>query len=262
MTQQPASSASTSRQLADIIPEGPSVAETGTVLAGGKGERVQQMFDRIAGRYDLLNHWISMGFHRAWKRRACDNLRLNPGDRVLDVCTGTGDLIELLLDRVGPSGEVTGLDFSSQMLAIARERLAHAPNVRFDQGDAMALPYADHTFDGAIISFGLRNVTDIPVALSEMHRVIKPGGWMVNLDTAPSPPLPGFQFYFSHVVPWLGGLLARDAQAYRYLSESTRHFLSPDELKQAFIQAGCQTVSSQTLMWGAVSLQAGQKAAR
>src|SRR5262249_1306245 len=153
-------------------------------------------------------------------------------------------------------GQVEGLDFSENMLAVARGRFAQEPRVTLTQGDALNLPYADNSFDGAIISFGLRNVTDIPKALSEMHRVIKPGGWMVNLDTSPTPLLPGMRFYFSRVMPLIGGMLARDEQAYRYLSESTRHFLTPAQLKNAFEKAGCVEVDSRTLMLGSVSLQA------
>lgn len=216
------------------------------------------MFDRIAGTYDRLNDWISLGFHKSWKRLACQKLRLQPGGRVLDVCTGTGDLISYLLPHI-EGGRVDGLDFSEKMLALARERFKEFPQVQLTQGDALALPFDDNTFDGAIISFGLRNVVDIPKALAEMHRVIRPGGWMVNLDTSPQPLLPGMKLYFSKIMPLIGGLLAQDQQAYQYLSTSTDSFLTPAQLKTAFEAIGCQNVSSQTLMLGSVSLQAGQK---
>lgn len=245
------------RSLSSVLPN-PQLAET------GKSAQVQDMFNRIAGTYDSLNACISMGFHKSWKKQACRQLQLPSGGRALDVCTGTGDLIDYLLPLVGPQGQVEGLDFSEKMLDVARERFARQANVNTNinlvQGDALALPYPDHTFDGAIISFGLRNVTNIPQALAEMHRVIKPGGWMVNLDTCPTPKLPGMNFYFSKIMPIIGGLLAKDQQAYQYLSESTRHFLTPAQLKSAFEQAGCVNVISQTLMLGSVSLQAGQKA--
>lgn len=241
-----------SAALGEILPD---PGQTGA----GKAVQVEAMFDRIAGTYDRLNRWISMGFHTRWKRRACGLLGLQPGSRVLDVCTGTGDLAGILLERVGEAGFVEGLDFSENMLAIARERFADHPNVRFTRGDALALPYPDHAFDAAIISFGLRNVTDIPRALAEMYRVIRPGGRMVNLDTCPTPRLPGMRFYFSRVVPKIGGLLAGDLAAYHYLSESTRCFLTPDSLRNAFEAAGCVGVTSETLMLGAVSLQIGQK---
>lgn len=238
--------------LSSILPD-PQKAAT------GKAQQVEQMFDRIAGSYDRLNNWISMGFHKQWKRLACQKLKLKPGHQALDVCTGTGDLIAYLLPLVGEQGQVCGLDFSAQMLSFARQRYQDQPHVSLTQGDALALPYEDNRFDGAIISFGLRNVTDIPKALQEMHRVIKPGGWMVNLDTAPKPLLPGMQFYFSKIVPLLGSLLAQDSQAYQYLSNSTQHFLTPQELKALFNEVGCVNVESQTLMLGSVSLQAGQK---
>lgn len=227
--------------------------------APSKALQVEQMFDRIAGKYDLLNNWISMGFHKQWKRLACKKLHLTPGNTALDVCTGTGDLIDYLLPLVGPQGSVCGLDFSENMLAIARQRHRSTPNISLVQGDALQLPYPDNSFDAAIISFGLRNVTHIPQALREMNRVLKPGGWMVNLDTAPNPFLPGMRFYFTKIMPLIGGVLARDGQAYQYLSNSTQSFLTPKELKTAFEQAGCANVTSETLMLGSVSLQAGQK---
>ena len=225
-----------------------------------KSAQVQQMFDRIAGTYDRLNDWISLGWHHRWKRVACEKLQLSPGSRVLDVCTGTGDLIAHLLPLVGEQGQVDGLDYSPHMLAIARKRFGHYANVTLIRGDALALPYADNTFDGAMISFGLRNVADIPRALAEMHRVIKPGGRMVNLDTAPQPGISGIGWYFSLIVPMMGGFFSGDRKAYRYLSESTRCFLTPKELVSAFKATGCQQVQSQALMLGAVSLQAGRKA--
>jgi demethylmenaquinone methyltransferase/2-methoxy-6-polyprenyl-1,4-benzoquinol methylase len=241
-----------SSSLSSVLPD-PQHLET------GKAAQVQEMFNRIAGTYDNLNTCISLGFHKRWKKHACRKLHLPLGGSVLDVCTGTGDLIEDLLPCVGSQGSVEGLDFSENMLAVAQERFSGQPNVRLTQGDALALPYDNDTFDGVIISFGLRNVTDIPRALAEMFRVLKPGGWMVNLDTAPTPTLPGMNFYFSKIMPLIGGLLAKDAQAYQYLSTSTRHFLTPSQLKAAFEETGCQQVSSQTLMLGSVSLQAGQK---
>jgi demethylmenaquinone methyltransferase/2-methoxy-6-polyprenyl-1,4-benzoquinol methylase len=240
------------RSLSSVLPN-PQQVET------GKAAQVQDMFNRIAGTYDSLNTCISMGFHKQWKKLACQKLQLPAGGRALDVCTGTGDLIDYLLPLVGPNGQVEGLDFSEKMLAVARERFAGQANVKLVQGDALALPYPDNHFDGAIISFGLRNVTSIPQALAEMNRVIRPGGWMVNLDTCPTPKLPGMNFYFSKIMPIIGGMLAKDPQAYQYLSESTRHFLTPAQLKAAFEQAGCVQVTSQTLMLGSVSLQFGQK---
>ena len=231
------------------------VADDGTA----KPQQVQAMFDRIARSYDLLNDCISFGMHRVWKRQACALLQLKPGDAVLDVCSGTGDLIGYLLPHVKQNGQVTALDFSDQMLEMARSRFEDYDNVLFRQGDATQLPYAENAFDGVIVSFGLRNVVDIPRAISEMARVVKPGGWVVNLDTCPEPALPGYWFYFSCVMPVIGRILSMDPTAYRYLAESTRHFLTPAQLKTEFEKAGLVNVSSRTMMMGSVSLQAGRK---
>jgi demethylmenaquinone methyltransferase/2-methoxy-6-polyprenyl-1,4-benzoquinol methylase len=227
--------------------------------AASRAQQVQQMFNRIAPRYDLLNDCISFGMHRLWKGHACAKLNLPPGGQVLDVCCGTGDLTRYLLKHVGDTGHVTGLDFSEQMLAVARQRFAALANVRFLQGDAMAIPLEENRFDGAIVSFGLRNVTDITQTLAEMTRVVKPGGWVVNLDTAPNPKMPGYWFYFSQVMPRLGRLVSQDRGAYRYLSESTRQFLEPAELAERFRQVGLTRITCETLSMGSVSIQAGQK---
>lgn len=225
-------------------------------------QAIESMFDRIAGTYDMLNDCISFGMHRGWKKKACERLQLNPGNHVLDVCTGTGDLIQYLLKIVGPSGRVTGLDFSMEMLYRAEERYREHPGekqITLQQGDALALPYADNTFDGAVISFGLRNVVDIPKAIAEMTRVIKPGGWVVNLDTCPVPKLPGFKLYFNNIMPLIGRAFSLDPEAYAYLSKSTEGFLRPDQLKTVFESVSLQHVRVEQLAFGAASLQAGQK---
>lgn len=223
-------------------------------------DQIRQMFDRIAPTYDRLNDTISLGLHRGWKKKACAALTLPKGGSVLDVCTGTGDLVTLLADCVGPAGFVTGVDFSPAMLTVAQQRFAaHPGNIAFQQADAMALPFADNTFDGAIVSFGLRNVAEIETALAEMVRVVKPGGRVVNLDTCPTPALPGFGFYFTHIMPRIGALISRDPTAYQYLSTSSKNFLSPDALARCFKSVGLQSVTSRTLGFGSVSLQVGVK---
>jgi demethylmenaquinone methyltransferase / 2-methoxy-6-polyprenyl-1,4-benzoquinol methylase len=226
-----------------------------------KASYVQRMFNRIAPTYDLLNDCISMGMHRRWKQQACRLLQLKPGSSVLDVCTGTGDLVGLLARQVGSQGKVVGLDFSDEMLSIACKRFAQISQANFQPGDAMALPFTENQFEGAIISFGLRNVIDVQKTLSEMVRVVKPGGWIVNLDTCPTPKLPGYWFYFSQVMPRIGKFLSMDPTAYQYLSHSTQSFLTPTALQQCFQALGLEHVKSQTLAFGAVSLQAGQKPA-
>ena len=224
----------------------------------GKAVYVQSMFNRIAGTYDLLNDCISFGMHRLWKNRACNLLALQPGQTVLDVCTGTGDLLPRLAKRVGKQGRVIGLDFSEEMLEVGQKRFPELSNTHWQQGDAMALPFEANSFDGAIVSFGLRNVSDIQKTVNEMARVVKPGGWVVNLDTNPKPALPGFKLYFSLLMPLIGQLFSMDKKAYQYLSESTWHFLSPEELGDIFKNAGLNPVQVLPLSMGAVSIQAGQ----
>jgi demethylmenaquinone methyltransferase/2-methoxy-6-polyprenyl-1,4-benzoquinol methylase len=207
-----------------------------------KAYRVHSIFNRIAGRYDLLNDCISFGLHRFWKQKAVDCLKLNPGQYALDVCTGTGDLIHYLEKRVGPTGKLTGLDFSEEMLAIARNRYQDKKRIHFEQGDAQDLPFGEDHFDGAVVAFGLRNVTDIDKTLQEMMRVVKPGARVVNLDTSPKPRLPGFKLYFRYVMPLIGQLLSGDRDAYEYLHRSTEDFLSPEALKERFEATGFQNV--------------------
>lgn len=217
------------------------------------------MFDRIAGTYDLLNDCISLGLHRRWKERACKLLQLESGDRVLDLCTGTGDLITHLLPLVGDTGQVMGLDFSEAMLTVAQKRFSGNPQVMLQQGDAMSLPYEDNLFDGAIVAFGLRNVEDISLALAEMRRVVKPGAWVVSLDTSPNPKIPGFWVYFKVAVPLLAQLLAQAGGAYRYLGDSTQAFLDPQTLKTRFEKARLKQVHAIPLTGHAAVMVAGQK---
>jgi demethylmenaquinone methyltransferase / 2-methoxy-6-polyprenyl-1,4-benzoquinol methylase len=222
-------------------------------------ERIRTLFDGIAGAYDLLNDVISFGVHRAWKRRACAALQLKPGQTALDVCTGTGGLLPVLLSHVGPQGQVIGLDFSPGMLAVAARQLGDNPAVTLVEGDAMALPFEDAVMDSVIISFGLRNVMDPAACVAELVRVVRPGGWVVCLDSCSRPSLPGFWLYFEKIMPWLGALIARDKTAYQYLSMSTKAFAPPDVLKQMFHQAGCQRVNVSTLLFGAAVLVVGQR---
>jgi demethylmenaquinone methyltransferase / 2-methoxy-6-polyprenyl-1,4-benzoquinol methylase len=218
---------------------------------------VQQLFNRIAPTYDALNDVISFGLHRRWKRKACAALALSQGQTVLDVCTGTGHLADYLLPLVGENGQFVGLDFSEGMLAVARKRFVQ-PNAKWVQGDAMALPFENDSFDGAIIAFGLRNVTDRLKTLQEMTRVVKAGGKVVCLDTNPKPKLPGFWLYFKLVMPWLGQSLAKDKAAYDYLQSSTKNFVDAKQLHTLFEEAGLVAVESHPLQWGACMLTVGR----
>jgi demethylmenaquinone methyltransferase/2-methoxy-6-polyprenyl-1,4-benzoquinol methylase len=191
------------------------------------------MFDRIAGFYDVMNSVMTAGLHHTWRTRAVDLARVGPGDRVLDVATGTGDLALALARRVAPGGAVVASDFSEEMLTRARAKAGAAPvPITFEWANAMALPYADGEFATATVGFGARNFTDLDRGLAEMARVVRPGGTVVVLEiTTPTrPPLSGFyRLWFDRVVPLIGKL-AGDSQAYEYLPNSVKRFPAPAEL--------------------------------
>jgi demethylmenaquinone methyltransferase/2-methoxy-6-polyprenyl-1,4-benzoquinol methylase len=191
------------------------------------------MFDRIAGFYDVMNSVMTAGLHHAWRRRAADLAQVGPGDRVLDVATGTGDLAFEIARRVAPGGAVIGSDFSDEMLARAREKGAAAQaSVTFEWGNALELPYADGEFAAATVGFGARNFSDLDRGLAEMARVVRPGGRVVVLEiTTPTrPPLSTFyRLWFDRLVPLIGRV-AGDPDAYNYLPESVKRFPGPHEL--------------------------------
>src|SRR5438270_9371509 len=173
--------------------------------------QVRAMFDRIAGLYDRMNAVMTAGLHHAWRRRAADLAELSPGDRALDVATGTGDLALELGRRVAPSGEVIGSDFSERMLELAREKARDRADarVRFESANALALPYGDGEFDAATVGFGARNFADLERGVAEMARVVRPGGRVVILEitTPRRPPLSTFfGVWFDRAVPALGRL--------------------------------------------------------
>ncbi len=169
---------------------------------------VQSLFDRIAPVYDELNQTLSLGQHKIWKQMAVKWCNLKKGDRALDICCGSGDVALMLADRVGPHGHVAGLDFAAAQLAVAAQRQAQTDPQRtapidWIQGDALNLPFAADRFDGATMSYGLRNVTDIPMALQELHRILKPGATAAILDMhrPENPVIRGFQqWYLDNIV--------------------------------------------------------------
>jgi demethylmenaquinone methyltransferase/2-methoxy-6-polyprenyl-1,4-benzoquinol methylase len=219
------------------------------------------MFDRIAGLYDRMNAVMTAGLDRRWRRRAAELASVSPGDHVLDVATGTGDLALELAGRVSPGGEVVGIDFSERMLELARSK-ANAvfdAAVRFESANALALPFPDNAYHAATVGFGARNFADLERGLREMARVVRPGGRVVVLEiTAPRrPPLSTFfELWFDRVVPVLGRL-AGDAQAYSYLPNSVKRFPGPDELAAAMWRSGMSDVRYVVTAGGIVALHVG-----
>jgi demethylmenaquinone methyltransferase/2-methoxy-6-polyprenyl-1,4-benzoquinol methylase len=218
--------------------------------------QVQAMFDRIAGVYDLMNSVMTAGLHHRWRSRAADLAALSPGDRALDVATGTGDLAVELKLRVGPDGEVVGSDFSERMLDLARQK---APELSFEHGNALALPYDDDDFDAATVGFGARNFSDLAQGLREMTRVVRPGGRVVILEitTPERPPLSlFFRLWFDRLVPLLGRF-AGDPEAYTYLPSSVRRFPNARGLGAAMTAVGLVDVRWVLTAGGIIAIHAG-----
>jgi demethylmenaquinone methyltransferase/2-methoxy-6-polyprenyl-1,4-benzoquinol methylase len=228
--------------------------------------QVRAMFDRIAGIYDRLNSVMTAGLHHEWRRRAIDLAALHPGDRVLDVATGTGDLAFAAASRVAPGGSVVGSDFSERMLDLARAKgadgaaAAPAGAVRFEPGNALELPYADDSFDAATVGFGARNFSDLRRGVSEMIRVVRPGGRVVVLEitTPRRPPLSTFfSLWFDRVVPVLGRV-AGDPDAYSYLPQSVRRFPGPEALAALMWECGLRRVRYVLTAGGIIAIHVGE----
>jgi demethylmenaquinone methyltransferase/2-methoxy-6-polyprenyl-1,4-benzoquinol methylase len=224
------------------------------------------MFDRIADRYDAMNSVMTAGMHHRWRRRSAERADLSQGDSALDVCCGTGDLALELARWVGPSGSVIGCDFSEPMLEVARSKAAERGLgwVRFENADALQLPYADRSFDAVTVGFGVRNLADLDRGLAEMTRVLRPGGRLVILEiTQPRrPPLSLFySLWFDRIVPLLGAL-AGDRDAYAYLPESVRSFPSPLGLAQRMSEAGLRRILVTVLAGGIIAIHSGVRDGR
>jgi len=222
------------------------------------------MFDRIAGRYDLLNTLMTAGLHHAWRERAADRAEVSPGNSVLDVCCGTGDLALELARRVAPAGTVIGCDFSEPMLDLARDKAAkrQAEGVRFEWADALRLPYDADRFDAVTVGFGVRNFADRDQGLREMSRVLRPGGRLVILEfTEPQrPPFSTFySLWFDRIVPLLGRLTP-NPEAYSYLPESVHGFPSPRGLAEKMDAAGLGQIRWTVLAGGILTIHSGIRA--
>jgi demethylmenaquinone methyltransferase/2-methoxy-6-polyprenyl-1,4-benzoquinol methylase len=221
--------------------------------------QVRAMFDRIARVYDLMNSVMTAGMHHRWRERAVDMAEVGPGDRALDVATGTGDLAIALARRVGPQGRVIGSDFSEQMLELARRK---SDAVEFEWGNALELGYDADSFDAVTVGFGARNFSDLQAGLAEMVRVTRPGGRVVVLEitTPRRPPLSWFfRIWFDRMVPLIGRL-AGDPDAYSYLPSSVRRFPGPEELAGDLASAGLTDVRWVLTAGGIIAIHSGRKA--
>lgn len=221
------------------------------------------MFDAIAGRYDLLNRVLSAGVDQRWRLQATRAaLAANPKD-VLDVATGTADFA-LQLKRQAPGATVVGVDFSIGMLEIGREKARRQGlDVRLDEGDALALPYPDKSFDAVTCAFGFRNFANFEAGLREFHRVLRPGGRVVILEFPPPPSTTvgrAYRIYFQHVLPFIGGVISGQPAAYRYLPESVLAFPEPEALAALMNAAGFRA-RYRVLTGGLACLHVGLKPA-
>ena len=233
-----------------------------TVDESEKALRVRGVFDSVASRYDLMNDLMSAGLHRTWKAYTVMVANVQPGQQVLDIAGGTGDLAKAFAKKVGRDGQVVLSDINEAMLRTGRDRL-------IDEGcaldcavcDAEHLPFPDASFDLVSVAFGLRNMTHKDVALREMHRILKPGGKLLVLEFSrvAKPLEKAYDWYSFKVLPRLGQLVAGDAESYRYLAESIRMHPGQDALKQLMHDSGFGHVDYHNLTGGMVALHVGIK---
>lgn len=228
-----------------------------------RAAKVEDLFGRIAGRYDLINDLQSFGLHRLWKRKLAALAEVKAGDHALDLCCGTGD-VTLQLARA--DARATGLDFSEPMLAVARSRLrqpqAAGLAVEFLRGDALHLPFSENQFDAVTISYGLRNLADFAGGLREMLRVAKPGGRVLVLDFGKPDNAAWRWFYFQYLrwgVPVFGRIFCKNSAAYAYILESLRHYPAQAGVAATMRQLGCNEVAIYNLLGGVMSINLGRK---
>lgn len=230
-----------------------------------KTAKVGEVFHSVAEKYDLMNDLMSLGLHRLWKRFAINLGQFRPGHKVLDLAGGTGDLSARIQPIVGESGQVILSDINFSMLGVGRDRLLDAgkfDSIKVVQADAESLPFPDNYFDRVIIGFGLRNVTKKENALSEMRRVLKPGGCVLVLEfsTVKLPVLDKlYDFYSFSILPKMGELVANDADSYRYLAESIRMHPDQESLKNLMQAAGLEDCDYHNLSGGMVAVHRGYK---
>ena len=215
-----------------------------------KKEQVHTVFQNISQKYDRLNNIISFEQHKVWRKHVMSTMNVQKGSKALDVCCGTADWTIALSEAVGSKGQVTGLDFSENMLEVGKQKTASLENIQLVHGDAMNLP------------FDLRNVPDYLSALKEMHRVLKPGGMVVCLETS-QPTLPLFKqiysLYFKFVMPIFGKMFAKSKEEYEWLQQSTFNFPDKQTLKGLFFEAGFNDIIVRSFTGGVAAMHLGYK---
>lgn len=231
-----------------------------TLQGKERAQYVQGMFDRIAGRYNLMNRLMTFGQDLRWRRFVVQQAKLKAGDKLLDLATGTGDIAFEALKQT-PGIQAVGGDFSLGMMQVGKT-LPHGDEVGWSGADALNLPFPDDTFNALTAGYLMRNVIDIPRAFAEQHRVLKAGGRAVILDTSPPPNnllRPFIEIHLRYVIPLAGRLIGGDAAAYQYLPQSTQKFKTPDELAVLMRGAGFKNVQYQQFMFGTQVVMWGEK---
>ena len=236
-----------------------------TIDKADKVSMVAGVFHSVAKQYDVMNDLMSFGIHRLWKRFTIDASGVRPGNNVLDLAGGTGDLTAKFSQLVGKSGNVVLADINSSMLNVGRDKLRDkglVQNINYVQANAQYLPFEDNTFDIVTIAFGLRNVTDKEMALRSIYRVLKPGGRLLVLEfSKPEYELlnKAYDFYSFNILPKMGELVAKDGDSYQYLAESIRMHPDQETLKTMMDEAGFEQTSFKNLTGGVVALHKGYK---
>ncbi|HOY40328.1 MAG TPA: bifunctional demethylmenaquinone methyltransferase/2-methoxy-6-polyprenyl-1,4-benzoquinol methylase UbiE [Chitinophagales bacterium] len=225
-----------------------------------KKQQVATMFNNVAGTYDFLNHFFSVGIDKLWRRKLVNLIGINRPKLILDVATGTADLA-IAETRLQPD-KIIGVDISEKMLDVGREKIKKYPNIELQTGDSENLQFPENTFDAVSVSFGVRNFENVPAGLSEMRRVLKPKGKVFILEfSKPSNWLVQklYYFYFCNVLPFVGKLISKDARAYTYLPESVRLFPDGQKFVELLQQAGYKNIECKPLTFGISTIYIGEK---